>query len=365
MLLNAERRFFLHSAIISLLIIVAARPQQSIEEAVGQQDNQLLGSLGSTSPPPISGRKETSATQPIKREKKKRLRGLYGGKGDHLHLGGFTEYDIAGISNNTFNYMLSELAIKSLLDVGCGRGISTKYFLDHGARVLCVEGSNDAIKQSLLPRDLIIDHDYTKGPYWPSETFDAAWSVEFLEHISRQYIRNYLATFRRAALIFVTSSFGGGWHHIEVRESYWWNWRLIAAGFVYIADLSEAIKKSACSETMLGQHICHTMRVYINPAVASLPQHDHLFGGHGCIWGQERGVKCESGKFKWWNEGVDAVPPKYQSLLECKLNRTHRHIMEDCQPNIPAIEENKQRMVKQAGEQSSSTKKESYFEMNI
>jgi len=108
-------------------------------------------------------------------------RTIYGGKGDALHLGGFTQRDDMGISNNLWNFMLGPLAIKSVVDVGCGKGVSTRYFFDHGAKVLCVEGSHDAVTQSLLPAKNVVEHDFSRGPWWPDETFDAVWSVEFLE----------------------------------------------------------------------------------------------------------------------------------------------------------------------------------------
>ena len=118
--------------------------------------------------------------------------------------------------------MLGPLGIKSVIDVGCGKGISTKEFQNRGARVLCVEGSHDAVQQSLLSKELVVEHDFTRGPWWPSETYDAAWSVEFLEHVGRPYMLNYLPVFKKCALIFVTSSGFGGWHHVEVHEHYWW-----------------------------------------------------------------------------------------------------------------------------------------------
>ena len=68
-------------------------------------------------------------------------------------------------------------------------GHSTSHFLKQGAKVLCVEGSHDAVTQSLLPQELIVEHDFSRGPWWPEETFDAVWCVEFLEHVAR-YIGN-------------------------------------------------------------------------------------------------------------------------------------------------------------------------------
>jgi 16S rRNA A1518/A1519 N6-dimethyltransferase RsmA/KsgA/DIM1 with predicted DNA glycosylase/AP lyase activity len=40
--------------------------------------------------------------------------------------------------------MMGGLAIKSLVDVGCGKGVSTKYFYDHGIKVLCVEVTKES-----------------------------------------------------------------------------------------------------------------------------------------------------------------------------------------------------------------------------
>jgi len=73
--------------------------------------------------------------------------------------------------------MLGPLAVLSMVDVGCGIGHSAKYFLDLGAKVLCVEGSHDATQQSVLPASAIVEHDFTRGPWWPEDTYDVAWAV--------------------------------------------------------------------------------------------------------------------------------------------------------------------------------------------
>ncbi len=75
---------------------------------------------------------------------------------------------------------------------------------------ICLFGSPGSVQ-------VIVEHDYTRGPWAPAGTYDAAWSMEFLEHVGRQYMRNYMATLKRAALIFVSGSNGGGWHHVEAR----------------------------------------------------------------------------------------------------------------------------------------------------
>lgn len=55
------------------------------------------------------------------------------------------------------------------------------------------------------------------------------------------------------------------------------------------------------------------LQVFINPSVASLPEHAHLFGGHGCYKGafdnRDGGQACK---------GEDALPSALSSLMDCK-----------------------------------------------
>jgi hypothetical protein len=135
----------------------------------------------------------------------------YGGTIDKPHLGGFLvdKIDYAGYSPALFNFMIGQIAVKSVVDVGCGVGYALKYFKDRGAHSICVEGSHEAVMNTKLPPSIVVEHDFTRGPWWPTETFDVAWSVEFLEHVGRQYMENYLPIFKKSALIFVTSSMWG------------------------------------------------------------------------------------------------------------------------------------------------------------
>ncbi len=88
-----------------------------------------------------------------------------------------------------------------ITQVGCGRGVSTSWFHTHGVKAQCVEGSHDAIEQTLLPLNVVTEHDFSRGPWWPTETVDAAWSVEVLEHVGRNFHKNMLPSFRKAALM--------------------------------------------------------------------------------------------------------------------------------------------------------------------
>mmetsp|Transcript_17572 Transcript_17572/g.47900 ORF Transcript_17572/g.47900 Transcript_17572/m.47900 type:complete len:243 (+) Transcript_17572:3-731(+) len=193
--------------------------------------------------------------------------------------------------------MIQEMNIHSLLDVGCGRGVSTSWFSDHGVKVLCVEGSSDAKQQSALddPETQMVEHDYSRGPWWPQDTYDAVWSVEFLEHVGLNHQFNYISTFRKAALLFVSTSRWGGWHHVEVHEDEWWKLKYESYGFRFSEELTKEVRYWARREARIGdevapngnkynaQHLWLTMKVFVNPVVAALPQHAHLFSQHGCF----------------------------------------------------------------------------------
>ena len=194
----------------------------------------------------------------------------YGGEGDKPHLGGFLSngVDMMGVSPTIWKYMVEELGIKSILDVGCGRGISTSWFHLHGLDAHCVEGSHDAIQQSLLtPQSLswvaqknlgqkstglpsLVEHDFSRGPWWPEKTVDAIWCVEFLEHVGRYHHANLLPTFRKAALIFATHSMWGGWHHVEVHDSDWWITKFQSFGFVFLSQITKKVKDIVKEEAL-------------------------------------------------------------------------------------------------------------------
>eukprot|EP01062_Namystynia_karyoxenos_P061149 TRINITY_DN5320_c2_g3_i1.p1 TRINITY_DN5320_c2_g3~~TRINITY_DN5320_c2_g3_i1.p1 ORF type:complete len:429 (+),score=81.35 TRINITY_DN5320_c2_g3_i1:69-1355(+) len=213
-------------------------------------------------------------------------RRLYGGTWEGGHLGGFTANDTDGQSPALWAWMLKILNVRTLIDVGCGRGISTRWMMDRGVDALCVEGSTDAVRQSLLPPDRIVQHDFGRGAWWPSRTYDVAWAVEFLEHVGRQRMHHYIGIFQKAALVFVTHSTWGGWHHVEAHKSWWWRARFEARGFVYSPELTEMartiVRKTNTRPVAAAAHLQFRLMVFINPRVASLPEHAHLFGGPGC-----------------------------------------------------------------------------------
>jgi hypothetical protein len=140
-----------------------------------------------------------------------------------FHLGGFHINDTDAYSPPMWTYIMKKLVVRSVVDLGCGRGVSTSWFKQNGAEVLCVEGSADAIASSLLDPQEILRHDFTLGPWWPRRTFDAVFLFSFAEHIGRAHFKNYLPALRQASLIFFTRSSDDGRHLVEKHfDDDWW-----------------------------------------------------------------------------------------------------------------------------------------------
>jgi len=207
----------------------------------------VLDSIKSASNHPSDDAKKILDQHALDQLKQKREENVkYGGADiDPEHLGGFVTNDSDTYERELWEWFIDLFNVSSILDVGCGMGYSTAFFKNHlqhkwrgQENVLCVEGSKDAVDQSLVP-SLTVHHDYTKGPWWPDQTFDMVWSAEFLEHVDEEYMINYMSTFKKAKFILVTHSIWGGWHHSCVHESPWWIAHFEAFGFQYQTKLTE------------------------------------------------------------------------------------------------------------------------------
>lgn len=149
-----------------------------------------------------------------------------------------------------------------------------------------------------------------------------------MEHVGINVMKNYLPTMRKAALIFMTTSRWGGWHHVEVHSDEWWIRKFETFGFKYDEALTLQVRSWAKQENGMKkshpfsktkgyynpQHIWLSMKVFVNPVVASLPQHDHLFYEPGCYDGRKDGEiqhrKC--GEKTGTEESV--VPDSFQPI---------------------------------------------------
>ena len=58
-----------------------------------------------------------------------------------MHLGSYEDVNVQNVSPDVWKFMLKNYGIQSIIDVGCGTGVSTTWFLMHGIDTICIEAN--------------------------------------------------------------------------------------------------------------------------------------------------------------------------------------------------------------------------------
>jgi SAM-dependent methyltransferase len=160
------------------------------------------------------------------------------------HLGGYVRGGDPGTwCPNLWQWLVATFEIRSVLDVGCGEGQSTRFFRDLGCEVIGVDGCRQAIADSVIPECSVL-HDFCEGPFIPSRPVDLVWSCEFVEHVEERFLDNLLRTFASARkAVAMTHAFPGqrGHHHVNCQKSAYWIRHLERSGLVcHVASAQRA-----------------------------------------------------------------------------------------------------------------------------
>ena len=127
----------------------------------------------------------------------------------------------------------------SVLDVGCGTGISLDYFQSKGIRVRGLEGSELAISKA-RHGSLITLHDLN-SPANLGEKFDLVWCFEVAEHIHPKYVSaliETLTTHGDRILLSAARPGQGGLGHLNEQPPEYWVEKMSEAGFALDAENS-------------------------------------------------------------------------------------------------------------------------------
>jgi SAM-dependent methyltransferase len=169
--------------------------------------------------------------------------------------------DIVGGDPATFypdlwRWLVEELELKSVLDVGCGEGQALRYFADLGCEVLGVDG---------VARDdeRIITHDFESGP-WESWPVDLVWCSEVVEHIEEQYLSNVLPALTAGKIVALTHAFPEqpGYHHVNCRTPEYWRGVMAARGYFLDQHLTPAARTLALHNTDPWNHFVRSGMIF-------------------------------------------------------------------------------------------------------
>jgi SAM-dependent methyltransferase len=168
------------------------------------------------------------------------------------HLGGFMyEGDPATDYPCLYEFVVKDLSITSVLDVGCGRGFALKRFQDLGCKVLGIDGSPTAVQQSVIS-DRVKQIDFIQSQVLPEKKYDLVFSVEFVEHVEEQYMKNYLPCFDSGKYIIMT--FAGpnqpGHHHVNCQPKQYWVDTFERRGFIFDEEYTNTLKEKAKLDRM-------------------------------------------------------------------------------------------------------------------
>lgn len=166
------------------------------------------------------------------------------------HLGGTNTFGDPATYHlpNVWSYLRKKHYIKSMIDVGCGFGYAVKSISENFSdiEVIGVEGSEKVVDLTLCPGKVIC-HDYSTGPFVPTRRFDLGWSTEFVEHVERQYVPNFMATFKKCRYVCMTYASIGqmGHHHVNENSASYWIDTFGSYGLCYDHKETEQVRKCA------------------------------------------------------------------------------------------------------------------------
>lgn len=164
------------------------------------------------------------------------------------HLGGcyLDVPDTNTFMPDVWTHLIDKYSIKSIVDVGCGAGWNTAWFHERGFYAIGIEGWPDAIAKTKMPMERMIVHDYTKGPLRLPTAFDLAWCSEFVEHVEKQYVPNFMETFKSCKYVCMTHGLPGqgGFHHVNEQPLDYWINVMHENGFFYDKAESEYLRST-------------------------------------------------------------------------------------------------------------------------
>jgi len=146
-----------------------------------------------------------------------------------------------------WSWLVRELGIRSVLDVGCAEGIHTKYFKELGCEIIGVEGLllNAIHPQAAFP---IIINDFQES-FVQVAKIDLAWCCEVLEHIEEAYLDNVMQTLLNGKYITITHALPGqgGHHHVNEQSPEYWIARFEEYNCILQKELTLQTRKRAHS----------------------------------------------------------------------------------------------------------------------
>lgn len=180
------------------------------------------------------------------------------------HLGGSVpEGDLWTWAPEVWDYLIKTLDIKSVIDIGCGAGYTLQWFANQGLDVLGVDGDPEAVKlASEKVSGHVFEHDFTVGRLPLVRDYDFGWCCEFVEHVEKKYMENYLRAFDHCKVLAMTFAEPGqqGYHHVNCVPEKEWIDTMESRGFTFERMSSMLLRAMMPKDH--GQHIKRSLLIF-------------------------------------------------------------------------------------------------------
>lgn len=160
------------------------------------------------------------------------------------HLGGHENE--THIDEGALDYLIKKFDVKSFYDMGCGPGGMVDLALSKGLEVLGVDG--DAyVDRSESANKVVQIHDFETGFHDPGKVYDLGWTVEFVEHIKKIHMPNFMTSLMSCKYVAMTHALPGqpGHHHVNCMPPEYWFGVFEANGFSLMVDETNEMRQAS------------------------------------------------------------------------------------------------------------------------
>ncbi len=173
------------------------------------------------------------------------------------HLGGshVTQPDMNTFLPDIWERLITKYDVRSVLDLGCGGGWSTRWFGDRlgSENILGIEGDPVAVdfaREHVGRQTRIVEFDFTKVAWAETAIFDLGWCAEFVEHVEAAYIQNWMRALQNCRHVCMTFAVPGqgGHHHVNEQLEAYWEEKFAAAGFDLDREETTALRMTSKGE---------------------------------------------------------------------------------------------------------------------
>lgn len=146
---------------------------------------------------------------------------------------------------SVWRYVIERFSIRSVLDVGSGRGHSAEWFFRQGLRSFAIDGLLENVATAIYPT---IHHDLRERAFYCP--VDLVHCQEVVEHIPEDSLFELLLTLANGQVILLSHGEPGqpGHSHVNLQTSDYWISAIEARGYRQLPDDTDRIRRLAADE---------------------------------------------------------------------------------------------------------------------